>query len=143
MKEIKIEHITYTTEYEAIDGTRFSNKKECINYDNSAKAVLREKINNFTIRQFTENDLYGVGSEEYRYILVKPTCELDRNYILQYYNLLYPSGTYDDNRKKLNADINEPILIFGIGYSFDNDYSFYYYGTPNQIINGIKDMLTI
>lgn len=33
MKEIKKEKIEYVTVYQAIDGTEFSSKEECLKYD--------------------------------------------------------------------------------------------------------------
>lgn len=141
MKEVKVEKITYTTEYEAIDGTRFSDKLECIKYDNSAKAVLKEKLNRFTVKQISENDLYGIGSEEYDYVILKPTNQQDRDYILQYFSLVNTSSSYDANKKKLIEEINGEILVFGIGCSYDGYDTFYYYGTSDNIIAKIKENL--
>ena len=64
MKEVVIEKIVKETRYEAIDGTVFINREECIKYDNTARAVLLSKYNKLVLKRLPEYALFGSGSDD-------------------------------------------------------------------------------
>ena len=144
MKQITKEKVSTYTVYQASDGTEFEDKAECKKYEESAAGVIKTRLKEFTRKQITENDLYGIGSEEYEYVILTPTINEHYNTILQYYNLINTASCYEENRTKLiNAIKNNPeILVFGIGTAYDNYDCFYYYGTPEDHINDYYKMIS-
>lgn len=85
MKEIKIENTVYTTQYEAIDGTRFTSKEECEKYDNTARAILKEKFRKLVVEEGTEETFFICGSDENATYAVKIASEEDADTVLQLY----------------------------------------------------------
>ena len=96
MKEIKKERTVYDIYYEAVDGTQFNSKEECQKYENTAKAVLRERFKKLVLKATTEYSFFGIGSDDDKLFIVKMETEADRDTVLQLY--------YNDNSWVLNGD---------------------------------------
>ena len=59
MKAIKEER-KYTVEvFEAVDGTRFSDKAECEVYERSAKGLLLSKYNKLVVKKSSDYNIFG------------------------------------------------------------------------------------
>ena len=58
MKQVEIENITKVTKYEAIDGTLFSSKEECVKYEETAKCVLLGKYKRLVVKSIKEDTFY-------------------------------------------------------------------------------------
>lgn len=93
MKELKR---TITREevygYEAYDGTTFKTEQECVNYEETAEAVINKRFNDLIIETHNEYQLFnnGYGSDEYNYKVFKINNENDlvsAEMFLNHYNI--------------------------------------------------------
>lgn len=83
MKEIVIEKIVKETQYEAIDGTIFTNRDECIKYDNTARAVILSKYNKLVLKRMSECALFGNGSDDYEIEIISVNSSEDIKTVMQ------------------------------------------------------------
>lgn len=143
MKEHKIEKtkVEVIYEYEAIDGSIFKSKEECVKYEESAKMVAYSKYLPLVISRKSEFGIYDVGSEEYEIDIIKINQLEDIDNILQMYSLYHP---YRDEknilqeRDKLNKWFDDREIVFiGRGCVYDNYDRFEFLGTMNNAINHI------
>lgn len=150
MKEIKEEIVTKTinTKYEAIDGTVFNNREECIKYEDTAKCALLAKYRKLVIKQDYEWNLFGIGSEDYKVAVVKVTTEDDIKCIMQL-SYLYNPKYYEDknNRDKQYNRLQEAInaggyIYIGIGDDYNGD-CFYLLFTYKELSNKVLDSITV
>ena len=146
MKEIKKERTTTQTyyEYEALDGTIFSDREECQKYDESALGVLNYKVNLLKVGK--ENmDCWDLcyGYEDNKCFALKPELPEDKDTILQWY-LGHHRHFLDDSCKdyvnniasKIQCALNEGDIIF-FGENCDDEP--YIMNTRNNIINNLKN----
>lgn len=146
MKEIKEEIIKkeYKITYEALDGVMFNSSEECYKYEQSAKMVLYAKYKPLVLATLTEDELYGIGSEEYTIDTVKLEKESDIDTILQLYSL-YRGNRYSEEemantREKVKSYFtNSDIIFIGRGCSYDDYDSFYIMGSLSSIIANITE----
>lgn len=141
MKEVQKEIKKHITIYEAIDGTEFKSKEECIKYEESAKCVLIAKYNKLVVRSCVESDIFGcIGSEEETINIVKLNSLSDIDTILKLIALYYPSAAKDTEwmQKKedrlTDAYNSNSLVVIGRGYEGDG---FYLSFTFNEIIKNI------
>lgn len=138
MKIVK-EEKKYTVEvYEAIDGTVFSTKEECIKYEETAQCVIRKKFNDLIEHSSDECSLFNCGSDDYIIDFVKPNTQDTANIIMQMLELY---NANDDRARKLikEAQENSDYLLIGHN-SYDKDY-YYIWDTRTNILNNIKKNL--
>lgn len=146
MKEIKEEIIKkeYKITYEAIDGVLFDSQYECDQYEKSAKMVLYAKYKPLVLATLTEDELYGVGSENHTIDTVKLKKESDIDTILQLYSL-YKGNKYSEEemantREKVKSYFtNSDIIFIERGCSYDDYDSFYIIGSLSSIIANITE----
>ena len=115
MKTIKRQYVSYTNEYEAIDGTIFSSEEECIKYENSAASVLKSRYKKLVIKEANEWQLFKFGSDEELIDVIKLQSEKDIELVLQLQCLYNPSinnNLIDNVRKILERAYNENTLVF-------------------------------
>lgn len=144
MKEIKEEIIKkeYSIKYEAIDGTIFNDAQECKKYEESAKMVLYAKYKPLIIAHCSEEELFGVGSEEYTFDTIKLQKEEDIDLIIQLY-ILFRNGTASPEiingiKKDLTKYYNtNDIVLIGRGCAYDNYDNFYIGDSLNTRIASI------
>lgn len=85
-KEAKREVIDVTISYEAVDGTLFISKDECIKYENSAFGVLMGRTKEFTIQEGdSTNPFDDSGENEFK--MLKPRNKEDIDVINQLFLL--------------------------------------------------------
>lgn len=142
MKTVEIEQITKVLKYEAVDGTIFSTKEECVRYEESAKCVLFGKYKGLVVKETTEEALYKAGSDEYKVEIVKINEEKDVDAVMQlyyYYNTSKYSIEQGEKMKEscLKALSEKDYLIIYRGY-YDED-SFWIRGTVGELISHIKE----
>ena len=146
MKEIKKERTTTQIyfEYEALDGTIFTDKDECQKYDESALGVLNYKVSLLKVGKENMNcwDLcYGV--EDSKCFALKPVNKEDKDTILQWYvghHSYLLNGKYDEWLKNVidiiqKAWHEDDIIFFGTNC----DDEPYIMNTRNHIIDNLKD----
>lgn len=148
MKEIKKEKISYTINYQATDGTLFTDRAECEKYENSALGVMRGRFNNLIVADTRGKEginawtLMG-GDEDHDIVAIKMSEEKDYNDVCQL--LLLESPWLDDERhvefkqKRMkiiqDAFENNDIVFFGInceGY-------IYLINSLGNIMQNLKD----
>ena len=142
MKTIK-EEKKYTVDvYEAIDGTRFSDKAECEKYEKSAKCLLLSKYNKLVIKRDSEYNIFGCGSEDDYVDIVKILCREDIDVIMQTLGVIDPhlleeryKERYDKYQGILVKAWEEGDLVF-IFRGYEND-GFYIAGTLSDKIYNI------
>ena len=144
MKEITKERVQKYTVYQAVDGTEFSLKEDCEQYDNSAKGVLRGKLKDLIVNdEYNSWDLMG-GNEEDAIIAVKIPTEADIDIVLQNYYLNHPwilEDCHKATKDKLILAVNQvyreqDVILFGINCN-DN---LYLIDTRNNIINRLNNL---
>ena len=133
MKEIKrTRTVEEVTGYEAFDGEMFKTKEECNEYENTAYAVIRKRLNALAVsidggihNTFSECEIYesyGYGSEEYEYMIVDIKNEEDLRVVNQYYELVRKtSGCKENLASQLQVPdkyIGKRVMI-SIGFSYD------------------------
>ena len=141
MKEIKKEKIEYVTVYQAIDGTEFSSKEECLKYDNTAKAALFSRYNKNIILENSEYKIFKIGSDELMIDFVKIYNDKDMDTIIQLC-VMYHSLS-EDNKELLlkkreileKAIKDEDFVIIYRGYDYDD---FYIINSLNGYIDELK-----
>lgn len=127
MKIIKKEYINYIEEYQAVDGTIFNSKEECIKYENSAALMLKSRYKKLVIKETNEWNLFKCGSEDEFIDVIKLWSERDIDLVLQL-NCLYNPHIKDDlidkHRNILEKAYNENTLVF---ISKGNEYDDYFW----------------
>ena len=140
MKEIKVtESVEKVVAYEAIDGTRFNDKDECLKYDNTAGAVIKAEFKKRVLNVVEVSKLTSCGDvplsecgEDWYVAIVRINNQED----------LHACNMFSqfDRQKNLFTDemIGKDILVsVGDGDSQGNSYynNCYPYGTIDDCID--------
>lgn len=128
MKEITITKTWNEVIYQAIDGTKFTSKDECIKYDNTARAVIMSEYNELIISRTNEYELLGMGNSDAGIDVVSVKTYEDKQVIKK--ALIYNNQwlTEESNKDRLinlynlinEAEIKQIPLIVNRGYENDN-----------------------
>ena len=144
MKPIEIEKVTKVTHYEAIDGTTFTTKEECVKYEDTAKCVLLTKYKPLVKRTASECDIFNTGSDEYMIdILQYLSSESDIDILIQLHRLYCSNRNLNDDfynkmRSKLEKCLkNRDIVLIGRGTEYDGYDNFYILTTLQDITDNI------
>ena len=144
MKPIEIEKVTKVTRYEAIDGTTFTTKEECVKYEDTAKCVLLTKYKPLVKRTARECDIFNTGSDEYMIdILQYLSSESDIDILIQLHRLYCSNRNLNDDfynkmRSKLEKCLkNRDIVLIGRGTEYDGYDNFYILTTLQDITDNI------
>lgn len=140
MKEVYVEEVKKVFKYEAIDGTLFSNKEECIKYENSAKVAVKALYKKLIIKSIAETELFSVGSDDNTLELVKVKTQEDIKILLQMYYIYSSSNEASlDRITKLATKAIETndILIIGRGY---DEECFWVIDTKQDLINTFNNI---
>lgn len=127
MKPVEIEKVTKVTHYEAIDGTTFTTKEECVKYEESAKCVLLSRYKSLVVKQTNEEAFYKAGSDEVELDIVKLKDSSSINIIMQlhyYYNTGEYDKTYAESIEKFcdRALEEDDSLIIYRGDSYEDRF---------------------
>lgn len=143
MKQVEIEKTTKVTHYEAIDGTTFTTKEECVRYEESAKCVLLSRYKGMIVKQTNEDAFYKAGSDEFELDMVKLKDSSSINIIMQLY-YYYNTGEYakscaESMEKSCARALKEDdFLIIYRGDSYDD--RFWVRGTRNELFEHINSI---
>lgn len=144
MKKLEKDLITKYTVFQAIDGTEFSQKEECVKYEESALGVLNGKIKRLIVCEPKDAWALMGGYDDHQVIAVKPQTEADVDIILQWYYLEHPY-ILENNRKVerenfeeviIEAWKNDDIVLFGINY----EKEYYFINSRKNIINNLNSL---
>lgn len=124
MKEVTKERKVLDILYEAIDGTRFNSREECLRYEESAKGVLKARLMELVEYSDSEDNILGAGSEENTLYGVKLKVKEDKDVVLQLFFLDYPHLLKEKDNKWVNrakdlvefAYKEKDILLVGEDY---------------------------
>lgn len=146
MKEITITKTWNEVIYQAIDGTKFTSKDECIKYDNTARAVIMSEYNELIISRTNEYELLGMGNSDAGIDVVGVKTYRDRQVIKK--ALIYNNQwlTEESNKDRLinlynlinEAEIKKIPLIVNRGYENDN---FWITNTVAGVINKLEKFI--
>lgn len=145
MKKIEVENVTKVIKYEAIDGTVFSTKEECVKYEESAKCVLFSKYKSLVVKETTESALYKAGSDD-RIDVIKINEEKDIDVVMQLYYYYNNSDYALEQGEKIikscfKALSEKDYLIIYRGYEDEDD--FWIRSTIRELITHIKEFCQI
>lgn len=141
MKEISKPKTVYETKYIASDGTEFSLKGECEEYEKSLKCVLLTGLKSLIVKTTTECTIFGTGSDEDDSVIAIKLNDAEGKVKL----MNYLSHKYQNDRnyalKMVEANkrykVGETYFIY-VGWNFE---TFYCLGTVKEIVNRIKNRL--
>lgn len=128
--------------YEAVDGTRFEQKEECIAYEKTAKGVIMGRFKKLIVAEHDSWDLHWGMDDNTTYMLKLKTKE-DADTTLQ--ALLLENGWIlskdraDDLARwadTINSAVGKDDDYLLIGANFEGDL--YFMGTLSQMINKFK-----
>ena len=130
--------------YQAVDGTEFNTQQDCINYEASAKGVLRGRLKEFIVNdQYDCWDLMGGNEDNQCLAIVVPTEEakdiiLQNYYLDQSWILESSTPTHKERIDKAvqQAYENNDVILFGL--NCDDDL--YLIDTRMNIINRLYSL---
>lgn len=140
MKEVYVEEVKKVFKYEAIDGTLFNSKEECIKYENSAKVAVKALYKKLIIKSIAETELFSVGSDDNTLELVKVKTQEDIKILLQMcyiYNITHESSLDRITKLATKAMETNDIIIIGRGYEED---CFWIIDTKQDLINQFNNI---
>lgn len=141
MKEVTKEQVQKYTMYEALDGTEFHDKAECLKYEESAKGVIRARIAKLTVGRENEWNLLA-GSDDHEVVGIKMQTGRDVEYVKQF--LMMECSWYNNSpieRDKIfdimeKAYDNDDIVLFGM--NCDGDY--YFINSRQTIVDNLMNL---
>ena len=148
MKEIKKERTTTQTyyEYEAMDGTIFSDKGECEKYENTAECAIMTKYRSLVLSsEHTQYGVFGIGNDDDNIDLVKVKNPDDIDTIIQAWlitNRFYQEDKYENQRNStyemLKTAMEKDDIVF-VNHGYNND-GFWFDGTKYNMINKMMSL---
>jgi len=138
--------VTELIGYEAIDGTIFNAsvfgengnekaRKECLEYEKSAKAVIASKVQNFKIGESNEYAMF-CGCEDNRIEIFNPKTEQELYELQVYLKSKYSTSKdlFTDERSKRIYRVGNEIII---NWNFDEEW--FTDDTLETMLGRIKD----
>ena len=131
-EEIKKEVVDVNIYYEAIDGTKFTNKEECVKYEDTVCCVLIARAKSFTIATEEEQPInpFDDGGES-NYMMLLPQKQEDIDILNQLYVL--PRKAASAELYFTKEHIEKPILM---GYrTYENNLEWSWFNDMQKVIN--------
>ena len=145
MKEVQVETKSFKTIYRAIDGTDFTNKEDCEQYEQSARGVIMGRFKRLVIAETDEWELLRGDSECGVYAL-KIESQTDIDIVLQAYYLDNPYMLKEDEnyakcRKRYESMCDraykeKDLLLMGTNC----DGELYFLDTRNAFIERLNNL---
>ena len=146
MKEVTKErtHVEKYTVYEAFDGQEFTDKNECMKYEQSALGVARGKCQRLIVSE--GNDAWSLmgGCDDHEVVAIKLNDSTDTDAFLQWLYLEH-SWYLTDNHKERKAEVEAIVHIafdrkdvILLGKNCDGDY--YFINSRQNIINNLMNL---
>ena len=130
MKEItKEEVVKKVVGYEAVDGTKFADKEECLAYEKSCKAIIKKRFMDCVIGITNAYSFFNYGCDDDDIYVLLPKDRQDIDYINQYLTII---DYYGNATPMLSDDCigKETFIIIGCCSEW-----FTILGTMEDIIN--------
>lgn len=115
MKRIESKREVIDYKYEAMDGTQFEDKDECLAYERSAKGVIKGRVRKLVINEGNECGLLNTGNDENTVWVVKPKTDADVDAIKQLYNVY---GGRTEYLPFLDDQVGKVVLLT---FSYDDE----------------------
>ena len=124
-EEIKREVVDVNTYYEAIDGTKFTNKEECVKYEDTVCCVLMARAKAFAIATEEEQSInpFNEGDDN-NYIMLLPQKKEDIDTLNQLYVL--PRKEVSAAPYFTDEHIGKPILMGYRTYDDGLEWSWFF-----------------
>ena len=131
-EEIKREVVDVNTYYEAIDGTKFTNKEECVKYEDTVCCVLLARAKAFAIATEEEQSINPFNErDDNNYIMLLPQKKEDIDTLNQLYVLPRKAASAEPYFTK--EHIGKPILM---GYRlYENNLEWSWFNDMQKVIN--------
>lgn len=143
MKEIEVETIVKEKQYQAVDGTIFSDKDECRRYEESARGVLEGRFSSLIVNKQNSWEL-NKGYDDHDVYGVKIESSEDMATVLQLYYIDHPyilrkDGAYKEYQERYENLVEQAyrtkdILLMGRNC----DGELYFMDTCQNMINSLK-----
>lgn len=146
MKEIKKERTVFDTFYQAIDGTEFAIKDECIKYDASAYAVINSKYRKLVTHTTTEYDLFMAGSEDNTVEVIKLNNNHDIDVVFQMWSYINKHSANNETTclnvlEKLESCLKQSGILF-IYRGYEEECSFWVMGSYESYIERLNNIIS-
>ena len=131
-EETKREVIDVNTYYEAIDGTKFTNKEECAKYEDTVCCVLMARVKSFAIATEEEQSInpFDDGGDS-NYMMLLPQKQEDIDTLNQLYVL--PRSGVSKEPYFTKEHIGKLILM---GYrTYENNIEWSWFNDMQKVIN--------
>ena len=145
MKEVQVETKSFKTIYRAVDGTDFTNKEDCEQYEQSARGVIMGRFKRLVIAETDEWKLLR-GDDEHGVYALKIESQADIDIVLQAYYLDQPYMLKDDGnqaeyRKRYESMCDraykeKDLLLMGTNC----DGELYFLDTKNAFIERLNNL---
>lgn len=144
MKQIEKTRTITEIKYQAIDGTEFDNRDECIKYDNTALAIMMSRYKPLVVKSISEWELYGTGCDDNICDIVRLNEDSDVDilmYLIAYSNSHYSAECLCKIEEKILTAVgnNDKIIIYR-GY---NEEDFRLCNTVLGVVNSMLDKCEI
>lgn len=145
MKEVQIETKVFKTIYRAIDGTEFTNKQDCEDYEKSAEGVIKTRFKKLVVAETDEWQLLR-GDEGHGVYALKLGSQTDIDTVLQAYFFDNSWILRDENRYiKMREDYinlcekalkDQDFLLMGTNC----DGNLFFIDTKNSMIDRLNSL---
>lgn len=141
-EEVKREVVEVHIYYEALDGTKFNNKEECVKYEDTAFCVLKAKLKPLIVtEEFCAWDIMG-GCDDNSIFGLKLSTAEDADILKQWLLLdcsYLNKEEYKKRKDELFAKIDSAIGdIFIMGINCDEEW--YVINSRKNIINNLNNL---
>ena len=135
-KEIRERKSTYDV-FIANDGTEFSTREQCEEYEKSAKGVIKGRYANLVVAESDEYCFFGAGSEENQIDVVKIKSQEDADVVAQM--ILHVNGDpelNEDQKNKMQRALDEDDVLV-LRWTYEKDW-LYIVNTRDGIIEHMQ-----
>ena len=147
METIKIQKTINEIKYKAVDGTIFTSKEACKQYEDTCKCILNTKYKKYLVKSDTEYNIFHHGSDEYIYDIIKISDDKIKDIILQLFILYNYNATthFEKINNLLESFDHTDYLLIGRGCGEENyfwpDYCSLkkHINTLNNLLDNIKE----
>lgn len=144
MKEIKVEKTISEVKYQAADGEIFVKEKDCVEYENTLKCIMKAKYNKLVVKHIKEYEIASFGSEDYYVDVVKLKSKEDVETIVHLLNAYSQRSSEEieklmDNLDKIRKDKEDCLLLYA-GSEYDGPW-YSYLGSAKEFLEKAKNSI--
>ena len=143
-EEIKREVVDIHTYYEAIDGSKFTNADACKEYEDTAKCVIKSKVNKLKVGEAADAwDLMG-GMDEHEVVALKPTNQTELDNLKQFFLSECPWYISEERKEKREEVFRIMDAAFEAGdailFGLNCNGEYYFINSRQNIIDNLNNL---